>query len=650
MIDLSEFSSGEIITIILTIIGIVIGFTGAVLQGYIPLFHQWRSERLLTKSFGSELFTPEVIANSTRYYVRPDCSNVDPSREAEIRNVVATKEKLFSIIDQFLASDSIYRHMIILADSGMGKTSALLNYYAYNQQRRASKRYRIALIPLGIPDADERVAKIENHADTILFLDAFDEDTGAIIDHVERLRDLIDLCRDFKRIIITSRTQFFPRDAEIPEETGIIRVGPRKAGEKGVYTFQKLYLSPLSDHQVTQYLRKRYPIWQWWSRQKARKIVAQVPNLSVRPMLLSYIPDLITKQGGIRYAYELYENLIDAWLMRESAFVEPQNLRRFSELLAVNLYVNREKRGAERIPRDELKPLADKWHVRLDDWQLAGRSLLNRDAEGNFKFAHRSIMEYLFLRCDVSTVEIEWKDVVPTDQMANFIKEIVAGRAFNLLKNLPGANLERATLQGATFQAANLVGADLQGADLRVANLVGATVAVANLARATLRGANLVGANLVGANLVGANLVGANLARANLVGANLRKAKYNDDTIWPAGFDYRNSGAFGPRANLRGANVERAILEGANLRGATLEGANLEEANIRGATLAGADLRGANLARANLARANLEEANVRGATLAGADLFRANLKLASYDDATIWPDGFDPINAGAIKL
>lgn len=265
MWDLSQFGVGETIATI----AIIVGFIGAVLQGYIPLFHQSRSEQLLKKSFGSELFTSEVIANSTRYYVRPDCSNVDPSREAEIRNVVATKEKLFSIIDQFLASDSVYRHMIILADSGMGKTSALLNYYAYNQQRRASNRYRLALIPLGIPDADERIAKIQNHTDTILFLDAFDEDTSAIVDHAERLRDLMDLCRDFRRIIMTCRTQFFPRDTEIPEETGIVRVGPRKAGEKGVHTFQKLYLSPLSDRQVAQYLRKRYPIWRWWSRQKA---------------------------------------------------------------------------------------------------------------------------------------------------------------------------------------------------------------------------------------------------------------------------------------------------------------------------------------------------------------------------------------------
>jgi len=202
MIDLNSFGLGELIATV----AILVGFIGAVLQGYIPLFHQRRNERLLKKSFGSELFTPEVIQRSTRYYVHPDCSNVDPSREAEIRNVVATTEKLFSVIGKFLATDSIYRHMIILADSGMGKTSALLNYYAENQQRRPSKRYQIALIPLGIPNADDRIASVQNKEETILFVDAFDEDTSAIVDHAERLRDLMDLCKDFKRIVMTWRT------------------------------------------------------------------------------------------------------------------------------------------------------------------------------------------------------------------------------------------------------------------------------------------------------------------------------------------------------------------------------------------------------------------------------------------------------------
>ena len=108
---------------------------------------------------------------------------------------------------------------------------------------------------------------------------------------------------------------------------------------------------------------------------------------------------------------------------------------------------------------------------------------------------------------------------------------------------------------------------------------------------ANLQGAYLEEANLEGANLRGANLQGAYLEEANLEGADLQ------------------------RANLRGAYLQGAYLEEANLRGA-----NLQEANLRGANLRKADLQRANLRGANLQGAYLEEANLRGANLEEADL------------------------------
>ena len=59
------------------------------------------------------------------------------------------------------------------------------------------------------------------------------------------------------------------------------------------------------------------------------------------------------------------------------------------------------------------------------------------------------------------------------------------------------------------------------------------------------------------------------------------------------------------RANIWGAYLMRAHLEGANLRRANLWGANLWKADLRGANLRGASLWGANLWRADLRGANL---------------------------------------------
>ena len=57
--------------------------------------------------------------------------------------------------------------------------------------------------------------------------------------------------------------------------------------------------------------------------------------------------------------------------------------------------------------------------------------------------------------------------------------------------------------------------------------------------------------------------------------------------------------------------------------------------------------KGANLYRADLYEANLYGADLYRANLYRADLCRADLRGATYDKYTNWPDGFDPIKAGA---
>ena len=68
-------------------------------------------------------------------------------------------------------------------------------------------------------------------------------------------------------------------------------------------------------------------------------------------------------------------------------------------------------------------------------------------------------------------------------------------------------------------------------------------------------------------------------------------------------------------ADLEGANLKDAYLEGANLNGANLEGANLKDAYLNGAYLKGADLEGAYLGSAYLGGADLNGANFKNSTI-----------------------------------
>lgn len=407
---------------LLQVLGVVIAL-GTALVAIWRYWRQRKARKRLEDEFGSEFYSPQVIYNSTRYYVRPKCSGVDPAQEAEIRQVVAPQEDLFDVVDRHLKEEQTHRHLLLLADSGMGKSSFVLNYYSHNQRLPKRRRQRLAVVPLGIPNAAQAINKIADKKNTVIFLDAFDEDSRAIKDHRKRLDELMKLCAPFKRALITCRTQFFPKDEEIPKDTGIIRVDPRPPGVGGKYEFWKLYLLPLDNEQVEAFLRRRYSIFQLHQRSKARTLIQKIPLLSVRPMLLAYIPDVLQSSAKIEYSFQLYEILVAKWLERESGWVKPEALRAFSERLAVDLFVNLEKRGEERIAGHELAPLAREWKINLEGWQLRSRSLLNRDAAGHYKFAHRSIMEYLFVERFIAG-EKACTGLAWTDQMKRFIIEV----------------------------------------------------------------------------------------------------------------------------------------------------------------------------------------------------------------------------------
>ena len=310
----------------------------------------------------------------------------------------------------------------------MGKSTLLINFYV-RHYRKKSNKYKIALIPLGLAEADDYIKAVADKSNTILLLDAFDEDTKAIADHRARLGEILEIAKTFSHVLITCRTQFFERDDEIPKTAGVIRIGVVRAGEERIYNFYKLYLSPFSEEKIDLYLRSRFPVWQWKARVDARSLVARIPDLTARPMLLAHIQELLEIDRNYGTPAEIYQAVIDAWLIREKRFVDPGNLMRFSVSLAKDIYLNRSKRGSEKIPPSEADRLATTEAIPLIGWQLRGRSLLNRDAEGNLKFSHRTIMEYLYIvsfmnesgdfakrpRWPAKSDSIEW-----TDQMKRF--------------------------------------------------------------------------------------------------------------------------------------------------------------------------------------------------------------------------------------
>jgi uncharacterized protein YjbI with pentapeptide repeats len=137
-----------------------------------------------------------------------------------------------------------------------------------------------------------------------------------------------------------------------------------------------------------------------------------------------------------------------------------------------------------------------------------------------------------------------------------------------------------------------------------------------------LRGRDLEGAVLYGAVLPKADFTGARLQGAVLVSARLQ-------------------GASLLHAQLQGASLDDARLQGAVLVYAELQGASLHGAELQGASLAGARLQGASLDDARLQGAVLKSAELQGvslddARLQGASLHHARLQGASFEAAFLW--------------
>ncbi len=381
----------------------------------------WDRRTLLNVS--SDVYASDDIDRYTRCYIQPKCQSVDPSGLEDFRSVVNTRVPLFKAMDDTLRNPGTNRFLIILADSGMGKTAFLLNYYA--RHRRYLWNHRgidLKLVPLNQGNANEAISALPeaDRRKTVLLLDALDEDQQAIANHAGRLLELIKLSKDYRSVVITCRSQFFPKDEEVPVDTGLIRTADGPDGLKKI-SLQKLYLSPFTDDQVEKYLCRSFR--RGSARTEARRVVARMPDLVARPLLLTYVKDL-TASKGINSAHQMYEAVVNKWCERESAFVDPVKLREFSECLAVDMFLARSGRQMERIPEVALHPLALKYNINLKSWQLRGRSLLNRDAAGNYKFSHRSILEYLFVKRFTKGLVPEHAETW-TDQMRSFLAEML---------------------------------------------------------------------------------------------------------------------------------------------------------------------------------------------------------------------------------
>lgn len=416
------------------------------------------------------------------YYVEPYCQQFNPADEDdESRHVV--REHLTSRLQYFLGGHEQVKspHQLILADSGMGKTSCLVMLKLAHLNAFWPQKYDVHLLKLGKDTLDQ--LKDLPRRDTILLLDALDEDPLAWGRVTKRLIEILSATKNFRRVVITCRTQFF--------SAGEDPFNRRGQAEIGGFLCPVVYLSLFDDIQVADYLEKRFP-GDVETQRSAAPILQKMRALKFRPMLLSRIDDLLENGRKDWTVFTVYEALVAAWLQRERAKMHEQgrkNVPSLNELLlacsalATLMFKLQSVTVSAEVITNAIAFNSKLEHIR--DIDIQGRSLLNKNSEGHFRFAHFSVQEYLYslaIRAGVTTLSKK-REHHPTTQVFEFLD--------HLIRTMPMH--ERATLK---LHSLNLVGLNLNGLDWASLNLDGQHISSSSFTNCSLQACALDGGTL----------------------------------------------------------------------------------------------------------------------------------------------------------
>jgi formylglycine-generating enzyme required for sulfatase activity len=271
--------------------------------------------------------------------------------------------------------------VLILADTGIGKTTFLQKLFlAYAQTYPEN---HLAFV-YASQNSIEQIKNIPDKENTILLLDAIDEDAIARANWTTYTNQITPLFLDFKKVIITCRNQFFKENSE---EWQHLKNGI------DIYRLELLaFTTAEAEEYIKKAIAKEY-------REKAEKIFKGNPDFFRRPLLLSYLEILAQEPRYARkyqFLYQIYAEILLYWGRNEAKTTQkdiqderdyPKRLTNYSKDLA--------KAIDEKQKTNYLLALAKTHGIKEIDAQ--SRSLLTRNRQTNvFEFTHDSFLEYFW--------------------------------------------------------------------------------------------------------------------------------------------------------------------------------------------------------------------------------------------------------------
>lgn len=542
---INEFSNAPIATTItlLSFLAAIISFVTVKMIKkiwYTPKFVLYRSEKEKCNQYLNKNF-PQAMIVLKNYYI---------NTKGQENNPVLLSDKdsghPFEVIPYFINtafSCLNQKSYIVLADPGMGKTVFLLRLYKeYTEKRSVHNRKKMVFVPLSNRNSLDIVQKIEDKENTILLLDALDENLDAILELNGFLNSLYLNSSAFFKVVITSRTNFFLDEEREPNLTTNINID---VGDKKETT-KKIYLSPFTDEDIQKYINKKYRNSPE-QKNAALEIVQNIKVVATKPIVLSWLDELLDeKKDDSRFLCQYYKIIVHNWIKREAptlvlksdySMVDNDYEKQVFEFcVKVAKWIFKNYSPGE-ISSKEIELIASEKNVDLAEITARSRTLLVRNPNGMYMFSHRSFYEY-FTAIGWCYSHEHWMiyadNYVGTDLMAQFIGEIkalafIAGDVSCNLSDLRYANFEGMDLQKKDFSNvdlsyANFKNSILRGACFRGAKLRGVDFRDADLSTADLSDTNMKNAKVENTNFENADLRNADLKYVNLASTNYLSA------------------------------------------------------------------------------------------------------------------------------
>lgn len=386
-----------------------------------------------------------------KYYVGPSCQEINPA-DRRVDDEKVPKQPIMKKIDRFFKEEDDSNHpgsnqLIVLSDAGMGKSAllAMLKLMHLTDHNYVLKK-------LGHGSLDE-IKAIKNRRRTILLLDSLDMDPMANGRVKERLIEVLDASQNFSKVIITCRTQFFPKDNGYKDRL------PGKISLDG-FLCHLSYLSFFNKEKVNQYLSKRFKkrfLGLGIDKNKivkAQSITDKMGSLSYRPMLLSYIKDLmkwtLTKKGD--NGYQIFDALIDSWLKLEWTKNRDLNIDGLHDACLI-LAVWMQSHQKRQISETELNQLIEKISRKFEtvtQINMKGRTFLNKNSAGDYRFSHSIVQEFCVAKFLCEKPNLRFSAKIPiNNEIAAFLNDFSVSNPdadnlpFALIEITPAQEYER---------------------------------------------------------------------------------------------------------------------------------------------------------------------------------------------------------------